>query len=563
LSGNDAVRVFYLEPAGSLTLDTLSVQHGNAGSGQGGGIYNAGGSLVVTGCTVADNRASHGGAIFNYGNSTLVVSSSTLSGNQAASYGGGIANYENSRLKITNSTLSGNSAGWGGGIDNSSSTITMTNSTLSGNRAANGGGIHNYNGTVSLTATILDTGDTGVNCYGGITDSGYSLSDDGSCSLSGTGSRNNADLYLDPLADNGGPTLTHLPGAGSAAIDLIPNGALLSDNGLSTTCNQNGEPLDSDQRGEPRPAGGPQPVATSDACDAGAVEAGDLPVVLMLISPANGSTIGHSMPAFDWVDLPGATHYQIQVDDQADFSSPVLGMIVTASAYTLAATLPPGTYYWSVRAGSGNTWGTYTEPWKVTLVAPPGVPVLEFPPNGSITSAASLSFVWGLVDGATRYQIQVDDNTDFSSPAIDSIVSTSAYSHEMLLPDGTYTWRVRSGNSVWGAYSGGWGLICSRVPAVPGLLSPADKSTLPGSTPTFDWNDVPGAVQYQIQVDDSADFSSPLVSTVVTASVYAPASPWPAGIYYWRVRAGSPVLWGDTSPAWMLIVNTVGNLERP
>jgi len=56
------------------------------------------------------------------------------------------------------------------------------------------------------------------------------------------------ELNLGPLADNGGPTMTHALDPGSVAIDAIP------------TC----EPLTTDQRGQPRPVG--------DGCDVGSFE---------------------------------------------------------------------------------------------------------------------------------------------------------------------------------------------------------------------------------------------------------------------------------------------------
>jgi hypothetical protein len=56
-------------------------------------------------------------------------------------------------------------------------------------------------------------------------------------------------LNLGELADNGGLTMTHKPGAGSAAIDQIPE----ADCGVTT-----------DQRGEPRPGGA--------MCDVGSFE---------------------------------------------------------------------------------------------------------------------------------------------------------------------------------------------------------------------------------------------------------------------------------------------------
>jgi len=67
-----------------------------------------------------------------------------------------------------------------------------------------------------------------------------------------------ADPQLAPLADNGGPTETHLLGAVSPVINVVSPGTI--------GC---GAPVDTDQRGEPRPAG--------NACDLGAVENTALP----------------------------------------------------------------------------------------------------------------------------------------------------------------------------------------------------------------------------------------------------------------------------------------------
>lgn len=60
---------------------------------------------------------------------------------------------------------------------------------------------------------------------------------------------------LAALANNGGPTMTHMPGLAGSAVDLIPQGS----GGCGTTYTV-------DQRGAPRPE------APGGACDAGAVE---------------------------------------------------------------------------------------------------------------------------------------------------------------------------------------------------------------------------------------------------------------------------------------------------
>jgi hypothetical protein len=115
---------------------------------------------------------------------------------------------------------------------------------------------------VTLKNTIIANGSTGSNCYqelvtvGTIVSLGYNLSSDSSCALyfNQHGDLANANPHLGPLANNGGPTLTHLREAPSLVIDAIPLGL----NGCGTT-------LTTDQRGMPRPYNG--------KCDLGAVEA--------------------------------------------------------------------------------------------------------------------------------------------------------------------------------------------------------------------------------------------------------------------------------------------------
>ncbi len=95
ISGNNAVRVFYVNAGVTLNLSNLTVANGNVSSGNGGGIYNNG-TLNVTNSTFSSNSAggySSGGGIFNYSGATLTVVNSTFSGNSASVYGGGISSY--------------------------------------------------------------------------------------------------------------------------------------------------------------------------------------------------------------------------------------------------------------------------------------------------------------------------------------------------------------------------------------------------------------------------------------------------------------------------------------
>jgi CSLREA domain-containing protein len=209
----------------------------------------------IAGVTVQNGVANEGGGIWNFGTLTLI--DSTVSGNSAVS-GGGIYTFNIDQIAtITGSTVSGNAtSNDGGGITNSGGTLDITNSTVSSNSGLVGGGIYS-DGTAEFINTIIADSPFGGDCSGaGFTSLGHNLDSDGSCGLAGVGNRSAVDPLLGPLADNGGPTLTHALLPGSPAIDAVP---------VADCTEAGGSPLITDQRGERRPQGA--------ACDIGAYEA--------------------------------------------------------------------------------------------------------------------------------------------------------------------------------------------------------------------------------------------------------------------------------------------------
>ena len=137
-------------------------------------------------------------------------------------YGGGISN--SGTLEITNSSITendatGKSSGWGGGISSQGS-VEIHNTTFSGNRAGVHGGTI-YGGTFGIANSILNAG-TPENIFGGsnVTSHGYNISSDNAGGfLSGPGDQINTDPLIGPLQDNGGPTFTHELLPGSPAVN--------------------------------------------------------------------------------------------------------------------------------------------------------------------------------------------------------------------------------------------------------------------------------------------------------------------------------------------------------
>jgi hypothetical protein len=91
----------------------------------------------------------------------------------------------------------------------------------------------------------------------------------------------------------------------------------------------------------------------------------------------------------------------------------------------------------------------------VTHSTTPAAPNLISPPDGTTTDDATPAFDWSDVPDA-RYMIELDNDSDFSSPEVHEIplLSTSAYQPAASLPAGTYHWHVKA---VDGAYvAGDW-----------------------------------------------------------------------------------------------------------
>ena len=174
----------------------------NGGDSRGGGMYNEESTPTVTHCTFTGNRAlgvsSAGGAMCNV-ESSPAVANCTISGNEAAYYGGGMYN-----------------------VDSSPSAIHCT---FFDNVAEHGGGIYNRGSEPTVRNTILAR-NAPDDCYvygdGEAVSGGYNLEGGTSCGCTEPTDQQNTDPLLGPLADNGGPTLTHALLPGSPALDVIP-----------------------------------------------------------------------------------------------------------------------------------------------------------------------------------------------------------------------------------------------------------------------------------------------------------------------------------------------------
>jgi CSLREA domain-containing protein len=168
ISGNGAYRVFLLGVNVPLTLDGLTVTHGNSGASGGGAYVNSGSTLTVKNSTFSYNHAvTYGGGIDNYG--VVILTNSTFTGNSAVDSGGGLIS--SGTVTISNSTFTSNTSGYGGGLRTLGGTTTISQSSFISNTASSfGGGIFNPVGTMTITGSTF-SGNT-ASAGGGIENEG-------------------------------------------------------------------------------------------------------------------------------------------------------------------------------------------------------------------------------------------------------------------------------------------------------------------------------------------------------------------------------------------------------
>jgi photosystem II stability/assembly factor-like uncharacterized protein len=119
-----------------------------------------------------------------------------------------------------------------------------------------------------------------------------------------------------------------------------------------------------------------------------------------------------------------------------------------------------------------------------------------------------------------------------------------------FMPGTTYYWhvQVQEDGPVETPYSEGRSFsIEPGVAAVPKILAPENGAVGVSKTPSFSWDPVSGATQYQFVLADNVYLKAPIIDKTVAGTGYAIARELREGLtYYWSVKALAPVE-GDMS----------------
>ena len=227
----------------------------------------------------------------------------------------------------------------------------------------------------------------------------------------------------------------------------------------------------------------------------------------------------------EWAAVPGAKHYELQVDDDVNFGSPdpSVPAKIFGTRFSPPTTFTNGQYYWRVRArdlddnptewvrASADSHFFFDRVWR-------DAPELVYPYDASGGGAVQhvsndLYYEWEPVPHASNYEVWVSTDENFTTTARCSVAGTTYTPGEradacMPKTEGiVYYWKVRpmdrpyAGGGVEGIFSATQRFVYTDQDFIT-ITTPAVGSTV--AVPTVDWSPVPGTETYEVELFQGA-----------------------------------------------------------
>jgi hypothetical protein len=218
---------------------------------------------------------------------------------------------------------------------------------------------------------------------------------------------------------------------------------------------------------------------------------------------------------------------------------------------------------WAINTGVGaNKLFSYTD-----VIIDVNIALIE-PINGYIvqvnpwtTLPYDIVFSWYRPSVATEYELIIArDSTFLDVMATISVNMTDDVAYVTLGPNQPaprkiffthavqYYWRVRTTAPGYSRFSETWAFIINPMPLMlPETDIQITQQMETGLDPTFSWLPLGGVTEYQFQLGEDPEMTSPLVDTFTTSTSIKPNITLEFGrTYFWHVRASQP-LYGDWS----------------
>ncbi len=254
-----------------------------------------------------------------------------------------------------------------------------------------------------------------------------------------------------------------------------------------------------------------------------------------LISPTNNSIAKDTADNLSWSVVQGKTEYQVQIANDENFNNLVVDQNITAEQFNYNSLSHFTYYWWKVRAKDpSNIYGDWSFVRKYQTKV--NKPDLISPANSTTDLAFTQNLDWSEVTGADKYIIQLSDKSDFSNLILNKSVNITQESISNLLPYTKYYWRAAAENNT---KQGNWSNVFTFTTKIEAatLISPANNAFNLDTFQTFNWNNVPYADNYEIQIDTKNTFDTPnLIISNISQNSREVDKLLHDTLYYWKIR---------------------------
>ncbi len=166
--------------------------------------------------------------------------------------------------------------------------------------------------------------------------------------------------------------------------------------------------------------------------------------------------------------------------------------------------------------------------------SPPGISSNPSPPNHAVNVPPDVNLSWDAVDGATTYRITFKNSSDEVTGVVDTATSSYAYSAEGYEEE--VKWTVDPGNE-WGYASSqtevpAW-QYTTMPPNVPGAYPPPGSTEWNPCNRLLDWESLPGAEAYVVNVGSTQGAGDVVSSVTVTDTKYIHPTDFPQSSNLW------------------------------
>ncbi|HEX7964300.1 MAG TPA: SpvB/TcaC N-terminal domain-containing protein [Gammaproteobacteria bacterium] len=270
-----------------------------------------------------------------------------------------------------------------------------------------------------------------------------------------------------------------------------------------------------------------------------------------------------------WTAVAGASSYNVYQSTALNGTYTAVKTGVTGTTAPAVTGLVNGTYYFKVAAVAGGVLGDTSNASSALVVTlPPGKPTSLNVSVANVLPSTNYSVSWTAPTSGTvtKYELQEDNNSAFSSPSTFTITAPTHSKTRSQTSTGTYYYRAHACNGNLPTACSVWSNVDSvkvmNKPAAPTMDTPSPSTINDGGSSTLSWSANSSPISnYNFEGSfSSTDFS---MSTPVNEGLATSTTVSPPGTKYYRVQACNVVGCGTWSNVVGVTVNFGSGFVMP